>query len=265
VRITLLGSGSRGNALIVETGTLRLAVDVGFGPRALASRLRSAGIAPESVAGAVLTHEHQDHAQGALDARVKWRWTLLGNAETLAALGPGQASARLAPLPVGIPTAFEDLRLTLVPVPHDAAAPVAIVVEDARSGQRVGVATDLGAIPAGFGTVFRDLDILVLESNHDSGLLRDGPYPAHLKRRIAGGRGHLSNAAAAAWLADAADARLRHVVLAHLSETNNTPALALAACQAGLRRAGSRATLVAASQREVVMVGPRPSGQYDLW
>lgn len=250
---------------MIDTGTLRLAVDVGFGPRAMARRLREAGIAPESVAGAVLTHEHQDHAQGALDARLKWRWTLLGTAGTLDALRPGAATARLQAVPTAAATAFEDVDITLLPVPHDAAAPAAVLIEDRRSGWRVGVAQDLGAVPDGLRAAFRDLDVLVVEANHDPELLRQGPYPPHLQRRITGGRGHLSNAAAATWLAEAADRRLRHVVLAHLSETNNTPALALAAAREALRRAGSRATLVAAAQREGVAVGAPPSAQLGLW
>jgi phosphoribosyl 1,2-cyclic phosphodiesterase len=265
VRVSILGSGSRGNALVIDTGAVRLAVDVGFGPRAMARRLREAGLAPESIAGAVLTHEHQDHAQGALDARLKWRWTLLGTAGTLAALEPGAATARLQALPYAAPLAFEGVRVTLFPVPHDAAAPAAVLVEDVRSGWRVGVAQDLGAVPDALRADFRDLDVLVLEANHDPELLRNGPYPPHLQRRISGGRGHLSNAAAAGWLADLAHRGLQHVVLAHLSETNNSPALAVAAARAALRRAGCRAALVAASQREGVAVGAAPSAQLGLW
>ncbi len=265
MRISVVGSGSRGNCLVIDAGTLRLAVDVGFGPRATATRLRAVGIAPESVAAAVLTHEHQDHAQGALDARERWRWTLLGTAETLRALPVGAATARLLPTAYETAQSVGDLRITLFAIPHDAAAPAAVLIEDARTGMRVGIAHDLGVVPERLLSAFRDLDLAVLESNHDVEMLRSGPYPPALQRRVAGGRGHLSNAQCAAWLREIAGPRLRHVVLAHLSETNNVPALAVREARAALDAVRCRATVVPADQRVPVQVGAAPDRQLALW
>ncbi len=265
MRVSVLGSGSRGNCLVVEGRDARVVVDVGFGPRSTATRLRALGIAPESIAAAILTHEHQDHAQGAPDARTKWRWTLIGTPDTLRAVPMGAATARLLPSAYEVSQEFEGLRITLYEIPHDAAAPAAVLIEDLRTGERVGVAHDLGVVPARLVTAFQDLDIAVVESNHDSDLLQSGPYPPMLQRRVAGGRGHLSNAQCGAWLRDVAGARLRHVVLAHLSETNNTPALALGAARTALASCGSRATVVAAHQRVPVQVGTPPDRQLALW
>jgi phosphoribosyl 1,2-cyclic phosphodiesterase len=265
VRVSVLGSGSRGNCLVIDGREARIIVDVGFGPRATATRLRALGIAPESIAGAVITHEHQDHAQGAPDARTKWRWSLIGTPGTLQAMSLGMATARLLPTAVETPLLFEGLRITLHEIPHDASAPAAVVIEDLRTGERVGVAHDLGVVPPRLVEVFRDVDIAVVESNHDPVMLREGPYPPMLQRRVSGGRGHLSNAQCAAWLRDIAGPRLRHVVLAHLSETNNTAALATDSARAALGAAGCRATVVAAQQRAPVVIGTPPDRQMTLW
>jgi phosphoribosyl 1,2-cyclic phosphodiesterase len=265
VRITVLGSGSRGNALVVDFGGTRLVVDVGFGPRAMVRRLREAGIDPASIAGAVITHEHQDHAQGALDMREKWRWPLIGSAGTLAALGTGSATSRLHRPAWGSAWTFEGVAITLHPIPHDAAAPAAVVLEDLRSGTRVGVAHDLGCVPDALIPAFTDLDAAVIEANHDPAMLVNGPYSPALQRRVAGGRGHLSNAQAGEWVSAIASRRLQHVVLAHLSEVNNTPSLAVAAVQGQARRRGYRGAVVAAAQRHAVTVGRTLEGQLTLW
>lgn len=265
MRITVLGSGSRGNALVVEFGTVRIAVDVGFGPRSMARRLRACGLEPESVTAAVLTHEHQDHAQGAFHARAKWRWSLIATRPTLASLGAGASVARLHSPSFGAPFDVEGVRVTLFSVPHDAAAPAAVLLEDVRSGARVGVAQDLGSVPDALHHAFRDLDAAVIEANHDPDMLRRGPYPPSLQRRVAGDAGHLSNDQAATWLSSIGGPRLQHVVLAHLSETNNTPALAIRAATRGLRGTGFAGHIHAGHQRDPLIVGSRPPAQFGLW
>jgi phosphoribosyl 1,2-cyclic phosphodiesterase len=140
------------------------------------------------------------------------------------------------------------LQFELVRVPHDASAPTAVVATATRTGFRTGIAHDLGAVPDRLRAAFAQLDLLLLESNHDPEMLRNGPYPPFLQARITGGSGHLSNHQSAALTRELACASLRELVLLHLSEVNNTPGHALAAAQAALRAAKSRCRVTAAPQ-----------------
>jgi phosphoribosyl 1,2-cyclic phosphodiesterase len=265
VRVTALGSGSKGNSLVVALGDTRIAIDAGFGPRTLAKKLRACGIAPQSIQVCVITHEHLDHVQGAVSMRDKWQWTLAATPPTLAAIGVARATARVRPMPYRAAEMFGPVRVTLLPVSHDAVAPAAVLLEDTRSGARIGVTYDLGEIPAGLAEHFARLDVLVLEANHDMGMLRNGPYPPMLQERIAGRRGHLSNAQSAEFAACVAHKDLRAVMLAHLSQENNTPALARGAVGRALRTTPFRGTLVTAAQHTACMVGTAAAEQLSLF
>ncbi len=242
MRVTVLGSGSRGNAILIDGTAGSVLVDAGFGRRALERRFRLADRRPEEVEALLLTHEHVDHAGGATAASARWRWPVLGLPETIEAL---------AAAPAGAPTLTESLSfaqtrsiagftVTCTPVPHDARACAAMVLTDQSSGARIGIALDLGHVPEQLPTALATCDLLVVESNHDERMLAEGPYPWPLKQRIGGRLGHLSNGAAATLLAGIAHRGLRGVILAHLSETNNTPAAALSCTRDALRRAGWR-------------------------
>lgn len=235
--VTVLGSGSRGNAILVDGSEGSVLVDAGFGARALAKRFETAGRTPHDVGALLLSHEHVDHASGASAASARWGWPVYGTAATLAALATTET-------PVSHTVVLESstvvcgLRVDHVSVPHDAADCRALVLTDLRSGARAGVVLDCGAVPPHLATFLDRLDLLVLESNHDETLLASGPYPWPLKERIRGGRGHLSNASAGELARACMHRGLRGLVLAHLSETNNTPDLALTAMRRAL--AGSR-------------------------
>jgi phosphoribosyl 1,2-cyclic phosphodiesterase len=264
VRVWSLGSGSSGNALVIESDGQRLLVDCGFGPRALASRLKALGIAPESIGALLLTHEHVDHAHGAERAQKKWRWPVLATPGTLRALREVEARWR-RPVVSGVDATLDGFVVEAVDVPHDAAAPAAFVITATASGTRIGVAHDLGAAPPALGERFARCDVLCLEANHDPAMLRDGPYPAALKARIRGGRGHLSNDEGGALAASLAHPGLRAVVLLHLSAVNNTPEVAVAAVRRHLRTTRFSGALLAAPRREPTEVasldaarGPRP-------
>jgi phosphoribosyl 1,2-cyclic phosphodiesterase len=248
VRGWTLGSGSRGNALLLESGGRFLLVDCGFGPRSLAARLRSVGVAPEAIEGLVITHEHVDHASGAARAQHKWRWPVYASAATLRAL-PEVAARWRRPVRAGERTEAGAFLLEAAEVPHDAAAPLAFCVTAAASGARVGIAHDLGEVPDGLPALLARCDALCLEANHNSEMLRDGPYPPALKARIRGPRGHLSNAQCGALAAQLAHRGLRSITLLHLSETNNTPEVAEREVRAAVRRTGYRGTLAAAPGR----------------
>lgn len=264
MRVTVLGSGSRGNALVVDCGGVRIGVDAGFGIRTTAKRMRAAGLAPQSVDACVITHEHVDHAQGALAMRDKWRWTLISTAPTFGAIGAGNATARISAVEYEEPVTIGDARVTLLKVSHDAAAPSAVLIENMVTGARVGVAQDLGEIPPGLADAFAHLDILVMEANHDVGMLRAGPYPPVVQDRIISAVGHLSNTQSAEFIARVAHRGLRAIVLAHLSEQNNTPDIARAAVAHRLRGTEFRGTLVTARQDSGCAVGSKRMDQLQL-
>lgn len=235
LRFTSLGSGSAGNALLVEAGAgprpTRILIDCGFSARQIELRLASRGCHPSQLSAIVLTHEHSDHVAGA---------TVLARRFSLpvhASLGTARATGLIdvggyRELMAGEPHDIGGLRLHPLDVPHDAAEPLQFVVSD--GAVELGVLTDLGHVPAPVAQRLHQVDALFLEANHDAGLLRGGPYPAFLKARVGGDRGHLSNDQAAQLLAGLRGSRLRRVVAAHLSETNNRPEFARAALTAAL-------------------------------
>lgn len=254
LRVTSLGSGSRGNAILVDGSEGSVLVDAGFGTRTLAKRLLAVARHPTDIGALVLTHEHTDHASGAREACAKWQWPLYASAGTLAALrGRAEApSCSATALPDTAPIVMHGFSVEHVGVPHDARDCRAVILTDLRSGARVGIALDLGHVPAELPTAFARLDLIVVESNHDVAMLDAGPYPHLLKQRIRGGLGHLSNRVTSGLLSECAHRGLRGVLLAHLSETNNTPELAITGSQQALRRAGwSRDRVWAAPQRSV--------------
>lgn len=225
MRVWSLGSGSRGNALVVGSGDRLVLVDCGFGPRALAMRLKAVGLVPEMIEALLVTHEHQDHADGAAKAQHKWRWPVYASAGTHAALRDIPAKQRVVLQP-GLAQQVGAFTVEATAVPHDAREPLAFALTATASGARVGIAHDLGAVPPALETLFARCDALCLEANHDADMLRNGPYPRALQERIRGGRGHIDNADAGALARRLAHPGLKALALLHLSETNNTPALA---------------------------------------
>lgn len=261
LRFRVLGSGSTGNATLVEGGGTRLLVDAGLGPRQLAERLQSAGVDPASLDAILISHEHHDHARGAASFSARWGVKLAGSRGTYAAAGFGAVElAGYDVLEPGLPFRVGALGVRPLAVRHDAAGPLAFVVSLGESS--LGHATDLGQIDASLGAALADCDALLLESNYDPGLLREGPYPWSLKERILGPLGHLANADVARYLERALGPRCRHLVLAHLSQKNNHPELALMAAEPALARAGRRdvrLTLTSAEGCSWIEAGPLAS------
>ncbi|HUW36248.1 MAG TPA: MBL fold metallo-hydrolase [Rhodocyclaceae bacterium] len=232
MRFASLGSGSRGNALVVEAGAggakTRVLLDCGFGPRELALRLARLGLAPDDLDAVVVTHEHSDHSAGVMKCAQRHRLEVFLTHGTLAALPESRHQAPpLRVIDSHAAFAVGSLEIAPFPVPHDAREPVQFVFGDGR--HRLGVLTDTGAATPHIVAMLDGCDALVLECNHDRDMLAGGAYPRHLKQRIAGRFGHLDNQAAAALLATLDCSRLQHLVAAHLSEQNNKPQLARAA------------------------------------
>jgi phosphoribosyl 1,2-cyclic phosphodiesterase len=236
-RFRVLGSGSSGNATLVEAAGTRVLIDAGLGPRELAERLQSAGVDPGSVQAVFLTHEHSDHARGAASFSRKWGVRLAGTRGTYAAAGLGACEiAGYDVISAGETATVGALRVTAVRVPHDAAEPVAFVV--GYGDDCLGHATDLGHLSGEVVEAFRDCRALLVESNFDPALLRDGPYPWSLKERILGAHGHLSNGDVARYLAVDLASACEQLVLAHLSQKNNHPELVRMSAEQALDRAG---------------------------
>lgn len=228
MRFASLGSGSQGNALIVEAGTTRILLDCGFAARTAAERLVRLGISPESLAGVLVTHEHSDHIAGVFRFARRYELPVFLTHGTHAAAPRGKL-----PLPEcrlidsHTPFVIDELQIHPFPVPHDAREPVQYAFSNGV--HRLGVLTDTGEITPHIVNVLRRCDALVLECNHDAVMLAASDYPAGLKRRIAGRLGHLDNEAAASLLRQIDTGQLQHLVAAHLSQQNNRRALAVAA------------------------------------
>lgn len=233
MRFASLGSGSEGNGLVVEVGDTRVLIDCGFRLRDTVARLLRLGLAPESIAAILVTHEHQDHIGGVAAFARRYRvpvWLTFGTLEMA-----GERFARL-PKVYGFDShdmfAIGMIEVRPFPVPHDARQPVQFVVGDGV--RRLGILTDIGTTTRYVETSLSGCDALVIECNHDRDMLDFGDYPWPLKQRIASRFGHLHNEAAAALVAAIDTSRLRHVVAAHLSQQNNTPDKARAALSKAL-------------------------------
>jgi phosphoribosyl 1,2-cyclic phosphodiesterase len=226
--MSILASGSAGNSLFVEAGGTRLLVDAGLPARELSRRLAFVpqAPAPERMDALLLTHEHADHAAHAMGL-VRRGLEAYATAGTLSALGLPPEGCR--PIEAGRLFSVGAIEVTPVPLPHDAADPVAFLL--GHEGSRIGIITDCGHPAAEVADAFSGCDVLVLEANHDAHMLRYGSYPPSLKRRIGGTRGHLSNDEAGELLRLMAQrgGLPRCVVLAHLSHLNNRPTLARSA------------------------------------
>ena len=232
MRFSSLASGSAGNALLVEVAGTRLMIDCGLGLAACMARLAARGWEPESVAAILVTHEHGDHIGGVARFARKFGTQVLGTHGTLGFLSERLDPAQCREIDGHAAFALGDAWIEPFCVPHDARQPVQYVVGD--GARRLGVLTDAGRSTPHIEARLSDCDALVLECNHDAAMLRAGPYPASLKERVSGPFGHLENGVAAALLTTLRRDRLRHVIAAHLSLQNNTPALARAALAGAL-------------------------------
>lgn len=226
MRFASLGSGSRGNALLVERGETRLLIDNGFSLRELEARLARVGREAGQLSAVLVTHEHNDHIGGIGPLARKYRLPVYMTHGTRTA-SVADALPRLELISSHEPFAIGELEVMPYPVPHDAREPCQFVFAD--GARRLGLLTDSGRITQHIVDQLGRCDALVLECNHDAQMLADGPYPSFLKARVGGGLGHLSNAQAAELLERLDVSALQHIVAAHISEKNNTPALARAA------------------------------------
>lgn len=249
MKVAGLGSGSGGNAFLLEGGDTRILVDAGFSGAQLARRLSALEVEPASVAALVVTHEHRDHVAGMGVAARRWGWPLyLNRATARACRRLLNGEEQLRPFEAGHPFRIGDLEIRPFVTCHDAVDPLAVTVAESDSGLEVGIATDLGRAIAPVRHALADCHFLILEANHDERLLRTGPYPWSVKARIGGSRGHLSNRLAAELATELCHPRLGGVLLAHLSQECNDPELARDRVGERLSLAGYDGLLEAAEQ-----------------
>jgi phosphoribosyl 1,2-cyclic phosphodiesterase len=248
MNVTVLGSGSRGNAVLLTTPAGTVLVDAGFPPAALARRAAASGRSLDGLSALILTHEHGDHAQGAAAVAKAAMCPVYASAGTLGALALDLAGLDVRRLDGVNGTDVGPLRVDAIRTGHDAAEPVALRVTDPASGARLGIAYDIGRITPGITRLLRSVHCLLLEANHDERLLRTGPYPASVRSRIAGPAGHLSNWQAAQVAAELCHEELQTVVLTHLSERCNRPEIARDAVLAALTARGFAGRLLVATQ-----------------
>ena len=225
MRFACLGSGSRGNALVVEKDRTRLMLDCGYPVRETERRLARLDLAPGDLAGIVITHEHSDHIAGACKFARKHGLPLWLTHGTFKGLpDDGQEWPQINLIDSHSLFAVGALQLLPFPVPHDAREPAHFVFSDGV--RRLGVLTDTGSSTSHIEAMLSGCHALVLECNHDLDMLVNGDYPPALKARVAGRYGHLDNRSSAALLAALDTSLLQHLIAAHLSQHNNTPELA---------------------------------------
>ncbi|NOQ84917.1 MAG: MBL fold metallo-hydrolase [Myxococcales bacterium] len=242
--MTILGSGSDGNALLLESRTTSVLVDAGLSHRKLVQRFTALGReAPNNIEAVIVTHSHTDHAAHASTYATRFGCPIRASEAAMPSIRL-RPTAQAQPFTVGRPFRLGDITIHSRSLPHDAPQ-VALVFETRAT--KVGLVTDLGHVPKGLERFLDDCETLLLESNHDPDMLATGPYPEALKQRVAGSLGHLSNGEAGDLLAGLAHAP-RRVVLMHLSETNNSAELARSSAEAALGHRGTELLLARQQQ-----------------
>ena len=249
VKFCVLASGSSGNAALLATENTRILVDAGLSMRELGKRLASIGETLESLDAILITHEHSDHVSAlpVLARSKKIRATIHMTHLTAPDIGWGEtAPVRLEPFQAGAALQIGDIEVQSFTIPHDARDPVGFAFE--AQGVRIAIATDLGYIPESVKFHLRRTDLLLLEANHDLDMLKVGPYPWAVKQRVMSRVGHLSNLVMSDYLEQDLDAATCQLVLGHLSEQNNHPAIVNMMATQALEGRGLRTRLSIASQ-----------------
>jgi len=249
VRFCVLASGSSGNAVCIESENTKLLVDCGLSGKEITKRLIQRGVNPAHLDGILVTHEHHDHILGVGVLSRKFDLPVYIHPRTLAA-----SKGRMGWLPrtISFETggAFQAGAFSVAPfsIPHDAAYPVGFTFSS--RGKKLGLATDMGFVPEPVKGRLKDVQALILESNHDLKMLQEGPYAWSLKQRVMSRHGHLSNVDAGKLLGELIHRDLENVVLAHISKVNNDPRLAYRTAEAVIRQSGEATILGTVRQGE---------------
>ncbi len=252
MRFSVLGSGSRGNSVYIESGKTSILIDAGFSGKEIETRLKSIDRDLSNVRALCITHEHNDHIQGAgvISRRFKIPTYLNGGTFTAGEKTMGKLYA-YTEFATGDLLQIGDLQVRSFRISHDTADPVGYVVSDGKKS--IGYCTDTGKVSHLIGTRLAECNGIILEFNHNLQLLKNGPYPLPLQQRVRSSRGHLCNEDAAAFLAGLMGIHLRAAVLAHLSETNNTPELAREAALHSVQEWGDTSLIIASQEKATTL------------
>lgn len=249
MKICVLGSGSNGNATLVEQNGTRLLVDAGLRAKEIVERLFQIGIEAASLDGILISHEHNDHIQGAGALSRKFKVPIYISPRALEHSSFSLQWVKHYPVSAGIPVQIGTITVTPFSTPHDSIDPLGFALRAQQS--RVCIITDIGYVSETIRDRLRSTDILVIESNHDLEMLRTGPYPWQLKQRVMSNYGHLSNEALAYFFAEYFDGTQRKVMLTHLSRQNNHPQLAYVSALRALEKKSCNTDLHISLQDEI--------------
>jgi phosphoribosyl 1,2-cyclic phosphodiesterase len=247
MKLCVLGGGSRGNCTYLESGTTRILIDNGFSGKEITRRMAVIGRHPEQLTGIIVTHEHTDHVSGVGVLSRRYNLPVYANSAThLAAGGKVGNLYAIEEFLTGSRFVINDLEIHPFAISHDAAEPVGFVIDD--GDWRVGYCTDTGTVTKLMAHLLCRCQGLVLESNHDPQMLKDGPYPFPLKQRVQSNLGHLANGDAASFVSGLGNSYLRTLILSHLSETCNHPRLARTAFESSISGFSENIELLIACQ-----------------
>ena len=245
--VCMLASGSKGNAIFVSDGFTSILIDAGLSGIEIERRLRSKGLCPDDLDAILVSHEHADHIHGVGVLSRRFDLPVFISERTSKAASSHIGNIQdIVNFESGISFLINTLTIHPFSISHDAEDPVGFTIN--RDKTKIGIATDLGIATSMVKEHLKDCSLLILEANHDTDMLINGPYPWELKQRIKNRTGHLSNEESKNLLKDVQHDRLKHVILAHISETNNTPEKALNAVGPALINRNSR--ISAATQNE---------------
>jgi len=239
--VCTLASGSKGNATYISDGNTSILVDAGLSGIEIQRRLISRGLAPEQLNAIIVTHEHSDHIKGVGILSRRYKLPVYINQKTeKASPGLGNLHA-IRPFECGTPFNIDNLAVHPFSISHDAEDPSGFTI--GQNGTTIAIATDLGIATSMVKQHLKRCALLILEANHDPQMLETGPYPWPLKQRIQSRTGHLSNSDSKKLLGELQHDKLQHVILAHLSEINNTPQKAFGEVARALTRCNTRLTV----------------------
>lgn len=221
-----LYSGSSGNSTFISSSNTKILIDAGLSGKYIERALEDIGESPDKLDGIFITHEHIDHTKGVGIISRKYDIPIYANKPTWIAMEKtlGKVKEHNIKIMDSADITIKDLDISTFPISHDAACPVGYSVS--CSGKKACVATDMGYFSEDVKNKIKDADVILLESNHDIEMLKFGPYPYSLKRRILSDIGHLSNDACGKAIVDITNNNKKHIMLGHLSKTNNYPELA---------------------------------------
>jgi phosphoribosyl 1,2-cyclic phosphodiesterase len=225
MRLCVLGSSSEGNSTAIWTDETGILIDAGFSAREIERRLRSVGLVPKNLHGIIVSHEHTDHTRGASVLSRRYDIPVYANRTTFALSRDLENIFERKVFKSHKQFSIGELIIVPLVVPHDASEPNAFIIT--CNGRKVTIATDMGTHTSAFLKHAMNSDVIILESNYDDQMLVSGKYHPMLKERILSDFGHLSNSAAAKTLKQIIGSSTRHVLLAHLSQNNNTPDVAM--------------------------------------